>query len=202
MFLIERLNKMKIQDLVENTPLPPLETNEQPGFCPYCGSKDIVEKEGETTCVGSLSYWNVNHRWYKVKCNSCGKSCTREIKTNNEWYTFCTTNNETEIILGMPSCFESYIYKCKCGGSIHRDYRELDSEESTKITLTSFINGKWVNQYRFFFVCDKCGDYEIEDDYWDGYDTSNDPRNHIKQTNKFMISEEPGISIINTSMFK
>jgi hypothetical protein len=191
---------MKIQDLVENTPLPSLETNEQPGFCPYCGSKDIIEMLGETTCVGHFGYWDVNHRWNRVKCNSCEKECTRERKKNNEWYTFDTPNKGAEVILGLPSCFESYIYKCKCGGFVHREYRKLDSEEITDIITSSNVNGKWVNQYRVFFVCDKCGDHEVESDYWKGYDTSNDSRNPDLRNVKFSVG--PGIAIINPKCIK
>ena len=84
------------------------------------------------------------------------------------------------------------IYKCKCGGSVHREYRKLDSDECVNMITSSNVSGKWIKQYRVFFVCDKCGDHEVEDEYWDGYDTSNDPRNTM----------EIGVKVINANGIK
>jgi predicted nucleic-acid-binding Zn-ribbon protein len=189
---------MKIIDLVANEPLPPLEINEQPGFCPYCGSNNVDEKKGESTCVGYFGYWNLNHRWNSIICRDCGESCTREIKGNNEWY---TSNKDRSlpgsvVIKGLPTCFENYTYKCKCGGIIVRKYLNLDNDNDAKVLSSKNDNGVWKKMYRIFFVCDKCGSHEMEDEYWKEHEHKKS--DVVFDSNKPIIfKEQIGVGIIN-----
>lgn len=194
---------MKIIDLVANEPLPPLETNDQPGFCPYCGSKKINQGGTTSICVGSLGYWDVNHRWNKIICGDCGKTCIRERKTNNEWYTA-----DSVVLAGLPTCFDSYVYKCKCGGVITRKYFKLDSDEDARsLGSINLGNGVWQKQYRTVFVCDKCGQHEMEEEHWKGHECKEPESKQNKFENCTLTIIDPVVEklrkdICNTEMTK
>lgn len=124
--------------------------------CPYCKSSDLRTTETTETLVGGPP--GVNHRWESKVCNDCGKKFTLESKYMNYWI----TDKDRKVLKGMPCCFERYIYTCKCGGNVTREYRD---KNGSPINSLSYIDGK--PQFNTFFRCDTCNkEIETEDGYW------------------------------------
>ena len=117
--------------------------------CPFCKSDKHNSLGSRTTLLGIDS---MNHKWHKRKCNDCGKEYTVEEKNKNVWI----TDNEANVLEGMPSCFEFYAYDCKCGGKVKRYITDLNGNKTNLVTKKSDENGKWINQYKTFYKCDKC----------------------------------------------
>lgn len=188
-----------IEDFVINKPLPPLETNEQKGFCPYCNSKNIKENGTKTTLVGFFGYWDGNHRWTACCCNDCGKSFTREVKGNNEWYT--SVEFPRIVLSGFPSCFENYIYKCSCGGKIKIKHLELNSDKEVFGLCSKNIDGKYIKQYRDVIICDSCDlKEEIDHYYWEGYSLKDDRDEPFPKPD--FLKKEIGAAFYNPNALK
>ncbi len=141
--------------------------------CPYCGSTDLLDHGTSTTLVGYIGDVDPNHQWTEMKCKGCKVGFTREEKSGNVWY----TDAENVVLMGIPTCFESYIYHCVvCGGPVKRKYKALDGGDlptfdvtggrKAQILSTKIEAGKSVNQYRVFYICDDCGHGgEVDNDY-------------------------------------
>lgn len=142
------------------------EKPEDAAKCPSCNSEDLEKKSECATLVG----WpgegpDPNHRWYDYVCRACQNRFFRECKDDNVWYT-----KKKYVLLGMPNCFEEYIYQCKnCGGDVRQCHTALDGKSKVRCLTTEKIDGKWVKKYRTFYVCDGCSQgTEVEADYWPG----------------------------------
>jgi len=116
-------------------------------FCPLCHGSDITDIGSERTMVGDPKGKDVNHVWRRACCNPCNFRFTQERRYNNIWYT-----HEQRVLVGFPSCFESYIYSCcGCGGSVVREIRDAKGELTTGM---SYANGKPL--FREFYRCTAC----------------------------------------------
>jgi len=179
-------------------------TDDEPtdAACPCCRSES-VRQEGETsTSVGCFPGEDPNHHRVQCWCEKCGQSFTKEWKYKNVWYT-----SGGKVLRGMPSCFESYVYRClKCDGDVRREYTELDGETKA-VNLMAVNEGKrgrqkWVRKYRTFYSCSGCGKRtEVEDEYWLGPGLvlpKGCPWPMVWRLRKgWTIHEEPGVCVIN-----
>jgi len=133
-------------------------------FCPYCKSKEIQQFGTSTTLVGYYGK-DMNHTHTRCRCMKCNKNFTRETKGyDNVWYT--ATNGK--VLLGIPYCFEGYIYTCKhCGGDVTRNWYDVATEQETpKIEMggslvqmlsTRVEDGKSIPRQYPVFRCKECG---------------------------------------------
>lgn len=143
-------------------------------FCPYCKSKDVSNSGTMTTLVGYFGK-DLNHTHTHCRCNKCNKEFTRETKGfDNVWF----TDPHGKVLLGIPYCFETYIYTCKhCGGDVVKVWFDVATDEETKpyktddgrefITLSSEVkDGKSVRRQYPVFRCKQCGkEIKSENDY-------------------------------------
>lgn len=133
-------------------------------FCPYCKSKDVTTFGTRTTLVGYFGK-DMNHTHTECRCNKCNKEFTRETKGyDNVWF----TDPKGKVLLGIPHCFEGYIYTCKhCGGDVHRNWYEVATDKETptvdicgtpmQILSTEVKDGKSVRRQYPVFRCKQCG---------------------------------------------
>ena len=123
--------------------------------CPYCDSMDVLDVAHTMTCLGGTP--DPNHHTHGCVCRDCEKGFTWEHKYNWsrtwEWY----INSSRLVLRGIPGCYESYVYQCRCGGSIRRRLTELDG--TTETHWIGSRNGK--RTYRTWFTCDRCK-FQIE----------------------------------------
>lgn len=139
---------------------------EKPSYephCPYCISSDLLERDQITTLIGggdgSVDR-DPNHVWTTFTCNNCEKDFTRETKSGNVWYT--EGHRDRHLIAGIATCFETYIWPCKCGGKIYRDYRDLKDEHG--VQMLHYKGSE--KQFRIFYSCDQCKErWEEEEEY-------------------------------------
>lgn len=105
---------------------------------------DKYQKIGgcRTTLVGFVGPINPNHRWTSCTCSNCYCDYTWEVQGLNQWITI-----DNRLRLGIPSCFESYIYNCKCGGNINKESGSILYENK---------GGVVVRNYPRTYKCDKC----------------------------------------------
>ncbi len=144
------------------THLPPLEMttvrplDEKPSDkprCPDCDS-DSLELIGHRCTLigggdGSVDS-DPNHHWRVFRCEN-QHQFNRETKSGNVWYTRLP---DSEVIKGMPSCFERYAYPCVCGAG-HLTARHTKPDGETPAGYLSYKDGK--SQHRTFWSCDACG---------------------------------------------
>jgi hypothetical protein len=125
--------------------------------CPFCNSANYQSKGIRSTLLA----FN-NHTWNHRKCNGCQKNYVVEEKSGNVW----VTDENANVLKGIPSCYENYIYDCNCGGKVKREYRGLDNKPTNFLSSSSTENG-WVKHYKTFFKCDTCHtEIETENDYY------------------------------------
>lgn len=130
-------------------------------MCPFCQSSDVELSGTGTTLLGGPREWN--HEWTTCRCRSCKKKCVKESKALHVWYT-----DESRVLLGMPACYENYVYRCaKCGGDVTRSRRNLNNDEEPGVLVTRLEEGRVVPQYRTFYFCGSCGHGgQTEKAYW------------------------------------
>jgi DNA-directed RNA polymerase subunit RPC12/RpoP len=134
-------------------------------FCPYCKSKDVQTFGTRTTLVGYFGK-DLNHTHTECRCNKCNKEFTRETKGyDNVWF----TDPRGKVLLGIPYCFEGYIYTCKhCGGDVIRVWYDVKTDEPLKpiqingkdagfILSTEVKDGKSIPRQYPVFRCKECG---------------------------------------------
>jgi len=134
-------------------------------FCPYCKSKEVQNFGTMTTLVGYFGK-DLNHTHTRCRCLKCNKEFTRETKGyDNVWF----TDPKGKVLLGIPYCFEHYIYTCKhCGGDVtHIWYDVATDKETPKIEMNdgSLIqilsgdvkDGKTIQNQYPVFKCKQCG---------------------------------------------
>jgi hypothetical protein len=128
-------------------------------LCPKCKGSNIKIKDTSSTLVGGRKEDDVNHVINNCTCRQCKFNFQQQHRHNNVWYT-----DKNKILLGIPSCFESYIYTCKdCGGDVWRNYRGKNDEEV--FTLISYADG--TKNYKIIFECTLCGrSIESDIEYW------------------------------------
>lgn len=127
--------------------------------CPFCKSEKHQTHGTRTTLLGIDS---MNHKWHERTCKDCGKNYTVENKGRNVWI----TDEKGNVMHGMPSCFEHYIYDCKCGGKVERHYTDMDGKPVNGLS-SSNESGKWVKHYKTFYKCNKCNtEIQTEHDYF------------------------------------
>lgn len=127
--------------------------------CPFCSSSNFANEGGRSTLLGIDK---MNHKWSYRKCNDCGKNYTVECKNGNVWI----TDKECNVLKGMPSCFEHYVYDCKCGGKVKRKYTDMDGNKTSFLSQSN-ETGKWIKHYKTFFECDSCGkSVQTESDHY------------------------------------
>ena len=206
---IEKLLGMVVQKPLKEKP------SAKPA-CPHCGSKG-VETHGMTTTLvggGNGPDDNPNHTWTGCFCKVCEKSFTRETKSGNVWYTRegevkdaggGIMYHERLLVKGIPSCFEAYVYGCRCGGKITRRQTEMDGKAPTNGSCTySIKDGVSTAQFRTFYSCDKCGKtIEPDFEHWDRglakvrYNLAHPRKWAGKLKLGWTITEEIGSCIIN-----
>lgn len=99
--------------------------------CPYCESEDVSCTDVEETMLGWFStdpLENPNHRWEYHACNGCSKTFCVEKQRNNVWY----TTDRIKVLRGVSSCYETYLYTCKCSGDVLWERRNLDGVLETR----------------------------------------------------------------------
>lgn len=146
--------------------------------CPWCGSTDIEKSASYQTLVGGSTDIDLdpNHHWGHYTCHSCKSLCIREFRSGKVWYTL-----NGKLLRGVPNCWESYVYKCKCGG----DVRRKDTND------------------RFLFECASCkSSITTENDYPGGPKhrpgiCEIDPSIARKLRLGWTIEEEIGVVLVN-----
>ena len=146
-------------ELVKERPDPLLSKDKT--ICPFCDSENITVHDHSSTMVGGDP--DPNHHWKRSKCNDCKEEFVHEYKRDNVWYT-----KNDEVLRGIPTCFEPYIYTCnRCNGDVRRYHTALDGESPTQVLTSSKVNGEWIKQYRTFYKCDTCNkQVETKEDYY------------------------------------
>ena len=132
-------------------------------FCPYCNNKNIIFLNGSSTLVG-YGGEDMNHTCTTYHCNDCNKNFIRETKGNkNVWF----TNKNNKILLGIPYCFENYIYSCKyCNGNVHiKHLNKNDNKECPCLTYVVSNEKLECLQYHMF-ECEKCHKNIISENYY------------------------------------
>jgi hypothetical protein len=142
----------RLQSLVANRPIDEKPSDEI--TCPFC-EEHVAPHEHMHTLVGQTGEItednDVNHNWQSCSCSKCHQPFTREYKHGNVWYT-----QDSELIKGVPNCFEQYIYKCaSCGGKVRRSHSGLNGEE-IRVLRTRIEGNKSIREYRTFYSCDSC----------------------------------------------
>jgi len=124
--------------------------------CPYCTSTDVQMISRYSTVNYPDPHFSDN-----CVCTACERSFCRERKGANIWFT-----SKGKVLLGMPSCFESYTYTCRhCGGDVQREYRELDGV--TLLVGNALRSAEGKPQFRPFYKCSKCNrEIEYPENYW------------------------------------
>lgn len=171
--------------------------------CPFCSSQEVNSYSSESTLVGNPPGKDgidddCNHVWTRFACNHCGEKFTRETKSGNVWYT-----KGKKVLKGMPSCFEDYIYTCRCcGGEVRRKHKCLNSDEEP--VMLTFKDGKKL--FRIFFECKGCGKsiQTPEDHWWPTYrkrpskgKQKRARKQAMERMKKWTIVEEIGVVVIN-----
>jgi hypothetical protein len=143
-------------------------------FCPYCNSKDVTISHTTTTLFGYTGK-DMNHTHTYCHCNKCNKDFIRETcGFDNVWF----TDHRGKVLLGIPYCFEDYIYTCKhCSGDVHRVWFDVATDKQIKPiiingkeagVLLSFEvkDGKSIGKQYPVFKCKNCGkEIRSENDY-------------------------------------
>jgi hypothetical protein len=124
-------------------------------FCPFCNSENIQSFGTSSTLVGYFGE-DMNHTWTKCKCNDCHKDFTIETKgRKNVWFTA-----NSKILLGIPYCFEGYVYTCKhCGGDVVRHHYNINDDKETtftSFTISNVVGEKAIPQQYCEFECKVC----------------------------------------------
>jgi hypothetical protein len=128
-----------IKDHVTNKPLIGIIEPECPNKCVNA----MQEYKGTiSTLVGWSTGEDPNHKWSTYLCSSCKEEYVIERKKNNYWLTV-----KGKLLLGVPSCFELYIYTCICGG-------EITQKGSTSVSKK--VGDTWHTSYPRVFTCNKC----------------------------------------------
>ena len=154
----------QLLDIIAVSPL-----NEKPSdqcTCIVCKSKNVRTSGKMSTLLagGSGIDDDPNHTWEGVTCSSCHIKVTRETKSGNVWYT-----KDRVVLAGVPSCYETYVYPCKCGGKITRTYTDLEGSNTVRGLSMVWKDGGYVPQYRIFYECDSCNiKIEVNRDSWGG----------------------------------
>lgn len=144
-------------------------------FCPFCGSEEVQTFGTRSTLVGYLGV-DRNHTWTECRCIKCQKEFTWETKGFDRVW---VTDPNNKVLMGIPWCFEGYVYTCKhCGGDVVRVYFDAKTDEPLK---PFEINGKpsgyvisyemkdGVNTPRQYpvFKCKNCGEkIKSENEYY------------------------------------
>jgi hypothetical protein len=169
--------------------------NEKPsekGACPFCSSASIVHGGFSTTLVGGGTGPDddPNHTHTSCTCKDCKKAFVRETCSGNVWYT-----KEMFALKGMPSCFEGYVYPCKCGGKVTREYTDKVSGKKTSLLCYDKDGPK----FDTFFSCDKCSKkIQTKKEYWyKGWDAPPPPPRDPNKKLEFKIYESIDIVAIN-----
>jgi len=132
-----------IKDQVINTPYKGDIHNDCPNGC------KAPQNLGSTmtTLVGYTDGVDRNHRWTDVECSKCHMHYTLESKAESKDLEHRWLTKDGKILFGIPACFESYIYTCKCGGDITKE---------GSISTSKMVDGKWTTYYPRTFSCNKC----------------------------------------------
>lgn len=180
----------KLLEVVAVEPLT--EKPSENGSCPFCSSANIHHGAFSTTLVGGGTDKDddPNHTHTNCVCKDCSRDFVRETRSGNVWYT-----KQCRVLKGMPSCFERYVYPCKCGGQVTREYIDKASGASAKIL--SYKDG--IPSYKTVYSCDKCKvSIETPKDYWyKGWDAPPPPPRDPNEKLDWVIQELPGIVAIN-----
>lgn len=136
---------MKISEIVKDKPCEPLDV------CPSCGSTEIQHERSMTTLVADCNDEDANHVTSLYTC-SCGLKFERHHRYYNFWY---ARHDTGELLRGVPSCFEDFIYHCiVCGGLVKREHlksRVVDNKVFPRVE----------------FRCEACGHGgEVESQYY------------------------------------
>lgn len=156
---------MDLFDIVANRPIE--EDPDSAATCPVCATADVDKVESWTTLLGGGP--RINHVWTTYFCGH-GHSFVRETKGDNTWYT-----QDQKVLLGMPSCFETYIYTCsKCAGPVRQTITDKD-DTTREVHVRSYSyegegsERKQIRHFRIFFYCDDCHHGgEVAEEYWRG----------------------------------
>ena len=144
-------------------------------FCPYCGTEEVQTFGTRSTLVGYVGI-DRNHTHTECKCSKCNKEFTWETTGFDRVW---VTDPRGKVLLGIPRCFESYIYTCKhCGGDVLRKYYNVkDDKEVTSIsfTVSSEKDVPTIPHQYCVYECQKC-DKKVK--------TSNERYNEIQSTDK------------------
>lgn len=178
-------------DLVTQRPDPTLD--QQKPFCPFCNNESVHVIGRRTTLVG-FDVIDTNHVWIHCSCKACNKSWIVEVKGDhsingyNVWYT-----KDDKVLMGIPTCFESYIYTCRhCGGDVVRNYYDKGTRNETK-----YLSIGKEKSYDTFFSCTKChAEVWCSNDYY-FFVSPHRPRKPFNPKNLPMIYEETGMVVVN-----
>ena len=135
-------------------------------FCPYCGSEEVQTFGTRSTLVGYLGI-DRNHTWTECRCSKCNGKFTWETKGFDQVW---VTAENGKILMGIPYCFENYIYTCKhCGGDVYRKHFNIDDDEEATGGLSfSVKDGASVAHQYTIFECEDCGEKnKSENDQYD-----------------------------------
>jgi hypothetical protein len=182
-----------VNNLLEMVAVQPLtEKPSENGSCPFCSSSSISRGAYSTTLVGGGTGPDddPNHTHTSCVCQDCKKNFVRETRSGNVWYT-----EMTRVLRGMPSCFEDYVYPCKCGGNVTRKHlHKVDGKELRYLSYDK--NGP---NFKTMYSCDKCNvSIETINDYWyKGWDAPPPPPRDPNKKFDWVIEELPGIVTIN-----
>jgi DNA-directed RNA polymerase subunit RPC12/RpoP len=151
-------------ELVKERPDPELWKKDV--FCPYCGEEKNIQNFGtRTTLVGYFGK-NMNHTHTHCRCMKCNKEFTRETKGyDNVWF----TAPDGKVLLGIPYCFEYYVYTCKhCGGDVKLHHFDNITKEPAKCLSykTDETDGKMKPQFYNVFKCESCGEEIVSENYY------------------------------------
>lgn len=170
--------------------------------CPFCASQEVQKLGSRCTLIGYYGKYDPNHVWVSCRCKSCNASFTQEYKgTENGYNVWYTVDNR--VVLGLPTCYESYIYTCNCGGEVTRKHIDKATNETAKYTITTIGgDGEVKSNAKIIFSCNQCkAEVESNTEYY-YFSSPYVPRKPWRPYCRWKIYEEVGVAIINDIALK
>ena len=133
-------------------------------FCPYCGTEEVQTFGTRSTLVGYVGI-DRNHTHTECKCSKCHKEFTWETKGFDRVW---VTSKEGKVLMGIPYCFEGYVYTCKhCGGDVVRKHFNVEDDSPALGGLSFTVNdGESVEHQYHVFECTECGEKIKTENYY------------------------------------
>jgi hypothetical protein len=149
-------NEVPLHELVVDRPLRGF----LPGvkYCPHCkGGTRLELLDSITTLLGYTgSGPDPNHRQKTYACGACDNVFIQHAKYDFVWY----TTKDSHLLAGIPACFETFTYNCRCGGVVDRQFVQMDGATPKMGSISQSWNAAtktYDRDHRVVLRCRGCG---------------------------------------------